>query len=240
MMAQTSLQLFALFQHLQKSIPVTQVHHRHHSLSQKLCLLQTPQHLHSLQPKDFGATAQALFCMQVSVVEQACTKYLLSLNLEPRQLLDMASLFDTLGKPAAYKQSLQKLFEMPWKTEQVMAIIAEACSKLLDQGPVGMELCRELLHSTKRGALCEMQVSAAVMNNLYTCCDEQFVYMSAVLLLHAFPMSQPLCPLQHRFKLHLWQMLCSVQLNLFPTRVVRYWCSLCCCMPGNAYKQQFQ
>ena len=186
-MAQTALQLIALFQHLQKSTPVTQVHHRHHSLSQKLCLLQTPQHLHSLQPKDFGATAQALFCMQVSVVEQACINYLLSLNLEPRQLLDMASLFDTLGKPAAYKQSLQKLFEMPW-TEQVMAVIAEACSNLLDQGTVGMELCRELLHSTKRGALCEMQVSAAVMNNLYMCCDEQLVYMSAVLLLLTFPM----------------------------------------------------
>ena len=99
--------------------------------------------------------------MQVSVVEQVCVRYLLSLDLEPKQLLRMASLFNTLSEPAAYKQSLQKLFEMPW-TEQVMAVIAQACSKLLDQGTFGVELCRELLHSTKRGALCEMQVSAAV------------------------------------------------------------------------------
>lgn len=97
--------------------------------------------------------------MQVSDVEKLCVAYLLSLDLELQQTQQLAALFNELGYAAAYNSTLQRLFEMPWSNSDIVAVITAACRELLAMGEGGIQLCKELLHSSERGALCELQVT---------------------------------------------------------------------------------
>ena len=94
----------------------------------------------------------------MKLVENACIRYLLQLQLLAQQLSQMMQLWDRLMLYETRKQMLQKYAHVPWAGDNLEAL-PTLFGELLDGGPQEIALCKEVLFSPDCGALCELQAS---------------------------------------------------------------------------------
>lgn len=102
--------------------------------------------------------------LQVKLVEDACVRYLLQLQLPAQHLSQMMQLWDRLMLFEARKQMLQKYAHVPW-AGNVLEVLPTLFGELLDGGPHEIALCKEVLFSPDCGALCELQASPLMLSS---------------------------------------------------------------------------
>ncbi|KAL0042748.1 hypothetical protein WJX79_009431 [Trebouxia sp. C0005] len=95
--------------------------------------------------------------MKVKLVEAACKKYLLDLDLSLEQLCQLVLLWDRLGDMSALTDTLRKLTWKPWLTPVAQAV-ARAFQHLLQGDGTRLEAARGVLQSPSCGKMCELQV----------------------------------------------------------------------------------
>ncbi|DBA72454.1 TPA: hypothetical protein ACH3X2_010479 [Trebouxia sp. C0005] len=95
--------------------------------------------------------------MKVKLVEAACKKYLLDLDLSLEQLCQLVLLWDRLGDMSALTDTLHKLTWKPWLTPVAQAV-ARAFQHLLQGDGTRLEAARGVLQSPSCGKMCELQV----------------------------------------------------------------------------------
>lgn len=88
-------------------------------------------------------------------MERACLDYLVSLDLPPLQLGQLMSLWDHLHMPDAKKATLLRWVNRPWCGVALRGLPA-LLSYLVKEND--LDLCKQALHSSRRGAVCELQV----------------------------------------------------------------------------------
>ncbi|KAL0019882.1 hypothetical protein WJX77_000591 [Trebouxia sp. C0004] len=95
--------------------------------------------------------------MKVKLVEAACKKYLLDLDLSLEQLCQLVLLWDRLGNMSSMRDTLRKLTWKPWLTPVVQAV---ACifQHLLQGNGTRVEGARRVLLGPSCGKMCELQV----------------------------------------------------------------------------------
>ena len=100
---------------------------------------------------------------QVKLVEAACKKYLLDLDLSLEQLCQLVLLWDRLGNLSALKATLRKLMHKPWLAPVAQAV-AGVFQHLLQGDGTQLEAARKVLQGPFCGKMCELQV-----NSLFKC-----------------------------------------------------------------------
>lgn len=98
-------------------------------------------------------------CMQVKLIEEACTDYLLELSLPVNKLVQLLVLLDRLVLMDARKRLLKKYAHQTW-TPEIMEILPPFFKQLLQGSFQEHTLCSEVLFSSQCGALCEVQDSS--------------------------------------------------------------------------------
>lgn len=95
----------------------------------------------------------------MKLVEAACKKYLLDLDLSLEQLCQLVLLWDRLGNMSALRDTLRKLTWKPWLTPVAQAV---ACvfQHLLQGDGTRLEAARRMLQGSSCGKMCELQVNS--------------------------------------------------------------------------------
>ena len=97
-----------------------------------------------------------MWLLQVKAVEEACTDYLLNLDLSAEQLGQLMMLLNRLMLMDACSKLLGQHVYKTW-TNEVMVVLPFLCKQLVCGGPQDVQLCKDVLHNVRCGALCEIQ-----------------------------------------------------------------------------------
>ena len=94
--------------------------------------------------------------LQVKTVEEACIDYLLELDLTAEQLGQLMMLLNRLMLMDACSKLLCQHAYKTW-TNEVMGVLPFLFKQLVCGGPQNLQLCKDVLHDDRCGALCEIQ-----------------------------------------------------------------------------------
>ena len=89
-------------------------------------------------------------------MEEACIDYLLELDLSAEQLGQLMMLLNHLMLMDACSKLLRQHVYKTW-ANQVMVVLPFLFKQLVCGGPQDIQLCKDVLHNARCGALCGIQ-----------------------------------------------------------------------------------